>query len=89
MGSANRCLHKEFSIISGKYSETVNSIPHPHIDGRKLYFMFDVPHLVKNVKSGLVSGKEFILSDETVRKYSLPSNTVSMYDRRRIKAIGR
>ena len=77
MGSANRALHKAFGIVCSKLSVTVNKILHPLVPGRMLYFMFDVPHLIKNVKAALVNGHEFTLSDDIVQRHQLPTNTVS------------
>ena len=78
MGSANRALQKTFGIVCSKLSVTVNKIPHPCAAGRHLFFMFDVPHLIKNIKAALVNGHEFILSDSIVQKHQLPTDTVSL-----------
>ena len=72
MGSANRALHKAFGIVCSKLSVTVNKIPHPLVPGRMLYFMFDVLHLIKNVRAAIVNGHEFTLSDQ------LRTDTVSL-----------
>jgi len=50
----------------------------PCADGRFLHFMYDVPHLIKNVKAGLVNGNEFKLGADIVSRHDLPSNVVSL-----------
>lgn len=52
MGSPNQALWKAFG---GDHKET--SAPHPARPDRRLHFMPDVAHLVKNLKSALVCGQ--------------------------------
>ena len=52
MGSANRAMWRSFNISWNK--EPVSSCPHPVASGRRLHFLADVPHLIKNLKSALV-----------------------------------
>lgn len=47
MGSSNQALWKLFGIISGKHSRARTSCRHPCDAQRKLWFMADVPHLLK------------------------------------------
>ncbi len=49
MGSPNRAMWKSFGVDHIK-----TSVPHLATPDRQLYFMSDVPHLVKNLKSALV-----------------------------------
>lgn len=54
------------------------SVPHPVTPDRQLYFMPDVPHLVKNLESALVREQVFIIPADIVEKENLPSNEVSV-----------
>ncbi|KAI9522402.1 hypothetical protein NQZ68_036318 [Dissostichus eleginoides] len=47
--------------------------PHQH-----LYFMPDVPHVVKNLKSALVNGHVITIPQDVVDKEKLPSSVVSV-----------
>lgn len=82
MGSANRSMHTSFGVNCTKKSvleeSTVNKIPHPVSDSGYLHFMFDVPHLVKNLKTSLFNGNTVTLSAEIVQKFDLPSPTVTL-----------
>lgn len=51
-------------------------MPHPIRTTENLYFMADVPHLLKILKSMFVTHK-FVLSDEIISKYNLDSNVVN------------
>ena len=53
-----------------------NCIPHPSDPNRFLYFIADVPRLLKNVKESLLNNKFFILPEEFVNKYKLLCNRV-------------
>jgi hypothetical protein len=46
------------------------------VDGKKVWIIADPAHLIKNWRNGLVS-YDFLLSDEVVEEYQLPSNRVS------------
>ncbi|KAK6167127.1 hypothetical protein SNE40_021225 [Patella caerulea] len=79
MDSSNRAMQKAFGIETSVKSDTHKyRITHPCDPNRYLYFIFDVPQQTKNIKCALVNGKEFTLSDETVAKYGLKSNIVSL-----------
>lgn len=52
MGSPNQAMCKAFGADHNK-----SSVPHPARPDRKLYFMLNVPHLVKNLKSALGRGQ--------------------------------
>ena len=49
MGSANRALMRSFGIICARDCKVINNIPHPCTNDEILYFMHDVPHIVKNL----------------------------------------
>jgi hypothetical protein len=58
MGAA---MWRKFRIMAGKHRATKNFIINPS-DGRKIYFLADGPHLVKNIKNCLVQNKIIQLS---------------------------
>jgi hypothetical protein len=62
---------------SWKTCATKNFIINPS-DGRKIYFLADGPHLLKNIKNCLVQNKSIQLSPYFVEKYKLPSNLVKI-----------
>ncbi|ROL47894.1 hypothetical protein DPX16_18171 [Anabarilius grahami] len=66
MDSPNRAMWKAFGVDHNK-----TSVPHPARPDRRLYFMPDVPHLVKNLKSALVRGQTFTIPADTVEKEKL------------------
>jgi hypothetical protein len=77
MGAANQAMWRKFGIITGKHRATKNFIINPS-DGRKIYFLADGPHLLKNIKNCLVQNKSIQLSPYFVEKYKLPSNLVKI-----------
>ena len=73
MGSPNQAMWKSFGVDHNK-----TSVAHPATPDRQLYFMPDVPHLVKNLKTALIRGQVFFLPSDVVQKQNLPSNHVSV-----------
>ncbi|CAM4567879.1 unnamed protein product [Leuciscus chuanchicus] len=69
----NQAMWKSFGV-----DHTKTSVPHPTTPDRCLYFMPDVPHLVKNLKSALVRGQVLTIPEYVVNKENLPSNEVSV-----------
>lgn len=65
IGPVNRAMWKSFGISVNRES-TINFIPHPIEENRKLFFLADAPHLLKNLKSSLLSNK-IISIPETFR----------------------
>lgn len=53
MGSPNRALWSTLGIGVTRFTPPCSSITHPIEADKKLYFMADVPHLIKNLKSAL------------------------------------
>ena len=49
---------------------------HPLDNSRKLFFFVDAPHLLKNLRTGLVNNKIVILSQNFVEMYKLSSCVV-------------
>lgn len=78
MGPGNCKIWKCCGIIVERYSDVKNYIPHPSNPHRRLYFIADIPHLLKNLKESLCSNKVFILPQEYVIKYKLPSNRIEI-----------
>uniref|UniRef100_A0A147BN90 Putative tick transposon n=1 Tax=Ixodes ricinus TaxID=34613 RepID=A0A147BN90_IXORI len=80
MGSSNRAVWRMLGFSSHRDSETVCSIPHPHLEGRTLYFMADPAHVLKNYRAQLLRSTCFYLSDVTVRQHNLPGNKIDIND---------
>ena len=73
MGSPNRAMWKSFGVTYAK-----PWIEHPVEPHQRLYFMVDVPHVVKNLKSALVNGHVITIPQDVVDKEKLPSSQVSV-----------
>lgn len=56
MGSSNQSMWSHFGIGVNKGLEPKVFIPHPCAEDSKLYFMADVPDLIKNLKTALCKG---------------------------------
>jgi hypothetical protein len=82
MGAANKGMWKAAGIIV-KRDSVKSSIPHPFFDQQELYFLADVPHLLKNVRNCLLSN-DIILPRDVVNEFCLPTNTVSIRHIRKI-----
>lgn len=78
MGNANRKVWQLLEFSSHRHSETVCSIPHPHLDGRELYFMADPAHVLKNIRGQLLRSGSFTLGKETTEEHCIPGKTVSL-----------
>lgn len=78
MGTVNRAMWRSFGIICGKHCKTVNKIKHPSDDNKWLYFLADVPHLIKNIKAALIRGHTFAMSPAIVQTYKLQSCSASL-----------
>lgn len=77
MGPSNRAMWREFGISSTR-SGVNNHIVHPVLNTCNLYFIADVPHLVKNLRTAFVKHGSFILSEDICRNNDLPTDTVSI-----------
>lgn len=77
MGSANLALFKSFGIVCSRFCTTVNRIPHPCEASRHLHFMYDVPHIIKNLWAAVVNGNAITLSENVVNRFRLPTNSVT------------
>ncbi|XP_075752306.1 uncharacterized protein LOC142818019 [Rhipicephalus microplus] len=78
MGASNRAMWRELGFSSHRNSITVCSVPHPCLEDKELFFTADAAHVLKNVKSQLLSSEVFFLSDATVCQHNLPSKEVNV-----------
>jgi hypothetical protein len=74
MGPINVGLWNEIGIKSMK-TVTVPFVSHPCTSERRLYFLADPPHLLKNLWNCLLT-HTLELDDDVVKKHSLPSRVV-------------
>lgn len=75
MGPKNQSVWRSFEVRVGRYS-LVNHCQHPVRSEHKLYFFADTPHLLKNLRSALLS-HDITLPREVCQLYSLPDSVVS------------
>lgn len=76
MGPINRVMWNAFQIGVSRYSTIQNSIPHPQDTTRRLFFLADAPHLLKNLKNSLLSNKVITLPENFRTLYNLEFPTV-------------
>lgn len=76
MGPGNTAIWRICGVHATKYGKPSTSCPHPCDSERKLHFLADAPHLLKNLRGHLVRGQEIILDAATVAKHSLPTEKV-------------
>jgi len=50
MGASNKSMCMSYGVHCKSNGNVKNSITHPFEPERNLYFMADVPHLLKNIK---------------------------------------
>lgn len=74
MGPNNQSMWKHLGISSRRDS-LMNKIPHPSCSEIQLYFLADVPHLLKNLRNMLLVHK-LTLPSSIVQRYSLPCSEV-------------
>ena len=58
--------------------QIVEGVEHPYFKEKKLYFIADVPHLIKNSRSVFFSNT-FELPKSAILKYSLATNLVKSF----------
>lgn len=78
MGGGNLALWRLFGIRAGKYSRPSTSCVHPCDQSRRLWFMPDVPHLLKSLRNHLTRGQAIYLPDDIVKMHQLPTNCVDL-----------
>jgi hypothetical protein len=76
MGSCNRTMWRAAGVTACK-EEIVNTIKHPTLPDQRLYFLPDIPHVLKNVRNCLLS-HDILLPPEVVEQYNLPGPLVSV-----------
>lgn len=68
MGASNKAMWKSFGIVSSQSDLVlVSRSYHPIALGKNLFFIADIPHLLKNIKNYFVSNKMFVIP-EVVQK---------------------
>jgi len=75
MGPVNTALWNHVGITSSR-AGIIPSITHPSSPDRKLYFLADPPHLLKNLWNCVLTHR-ITISAEIVSKYHLPSDVVT------------
>lgn len=78
MKSANQAVWPLLGFSSNRQSETVCSVPHPHLADQMLFFMADPAHALKNIRAQLLRSETFTLGQETVKEQDLPGEIVSV-----------
>ncbi|KAM7303561.1 uncharacterized protein ISCGN_013512 [Ixodes scapularis] len=64
--SGNRAMWKEFDIIAGRYCKVSSSTPHPDDPSKRMFFLADVPHIIKNLRNLLCRSQQVVLPQEIV-----------------------
>ena len=59
-------------------SQIVEGVEHPYLKQKKLYFIADVPHLIKNLRSAFFNNTIELLK-LAILKYGLPTNQVKSF----------
>lgn len=77
MGPSNKALWKLCGIGATKNHGASVSCAHPCDMQRKLYFLADPPHILKNIRGHLVRGQCIRLPPDVVQAENLPSDEVS------------
>ena len=53
-----------FNYLAKSYdSDSECYIKHPNNGGKKTYFFYDAPHLIKNIRNNLLNGKKFVFPE--------------------------
>ena len=77
MGPCNTVLWSLNGVYANE-SGVVTSRPHPVEEGKRLFFLPDVSHVMKNIWCQLLRCEYFLLPPDTVTENSLPSDKVQM-----------
>lgn len=80
MGPCNQALWKKCGISACRDGQAVVSCPHPCAGDtdRKLFFVADAPHILKNIRAHLVRGQSIRLPRDVAEKHNLPTAEVSI-----------
>lgn len=76
MGPSNQAMWRAFGIYVSNIV-VKNNCRHPCFSDWLLYFYSDVPHALKNVKTGFVNNKTITIPDNFVNRFALPTNLAS------------
>jgi len=76
MGSSNRAMWCAAGIVTCK-EHVENSVKHPLLSNQLLFFLPDVPHVLKNARNCLRS-HDILLPPDIVNQYSWPGPIVSI-----------
>jgi hypothetical protein len=77
MGSANVGMWRQADLNTNDEDNTACSTVHPCIQGKPLYFMADVPHLLKSVRNCL-ENSTIVVSMDVVKANNLPCREVRL-----------
>lgn len=78
MGPNNLAMWRKFFVgFAARYSTVTNSIIHPVDNNRKLWFIADPGHLLKNLKFCLLNNKTITLPTNFIRANNLSSFVVN------------
>ena len=70
-------MWSSFGLATNRHFNTTH-IKHPPCESKNLYFIADVPHVIKNLRGALINGNEIELPVNVVTSYNLPTNRVSL-----------
>ncbi|XP_064475404.1 uncharacterized protein LOC135389269 [Ornithodoros turicata] len=87
MGPSNRALWKLCGIGATRASGASVSCGHPCSTKRRLYFLADPPHILKNLRGHLVRGQSIHIPPNVVKAENLPSDEVSVRHIRKVAEI--
>lgn len=76
MGSCNQALWKTLGITAGRHQLIQNAIVNPTDSSKKIFFIADVPHLFKNIKSSFINNKIITIPKFIQEKYNLQSQKI-------------
>ena len=85
MGASNQAMWRVAGVASGRENLKF-SIPHPFIPEQDLYFLADIPHLLKNIRNCLLA-QDIVLPCDTVNEFELPCRVVSVKHVRKLIEI--
>ncbi|XP_064485858.1 uncharacterized protein LOC135398376 [Ornithodoros turicata] len=87
MGPSNKALWKLCGIGATRASGASVSCSHPCNVERRLYFLADPPHILKNLRGHLVRGQSIRLPPDVVKAQNLPCDEVSVRHIRKVAEI--
>lgn len=76
MGSCNRAMWHTVGITASRET-VVNAVKHPAMQDQTLYFLPDVPHVLKNVRNCMLT-QDILLPSDIVTQYTLPGPVVTV-----------